>query len=303
MRRGDAGQAEGRLRAGPRQRGPGARIAGRRWSRGALQHLDPLGQGSRSARPAAARRRIRLRARPGDAARHLAASGDVRARPASPSPCSAPAWCWPTRAGCSSNTIRGSPASRPRRSCSRRRASWRASARSASSTTPASCSPPAPVPTPSSHRRWPPSPAPWASGSAPTGWATRIAKAGSSGPFAYVETNFLAGRSFADFDDLNRQALAWCRDVANRKPKQALGMSPEAAYRHRAAAPRAAARRAAAGLRVARTRRRSARLCLGRHQSLFRPRALRRQVGRRLPSCRPRSMSAARTPRSPSTAG
>jgi transposase len=49
-------------------------------------------------------------------------------------------------------------------------------------------------------------------------------------PFAYVETNFLAGRGFTDFDDLNRQALAWCRNVANHKPKQALGMSPEAAY-------------------------------------------------------------------------
>ncbi|MBV8397501.1 MAG: IS21 family transposase, partial [Acetobacteraceae bacterium] len=49
-------------------------------------------------------------------------------------------------------------------------------------------------------------------------------------PFAYVETNFLAGRDFADFDDLNRQAVDWCRNVANRKPKQALGMSPDAAY-------------------------------------------------------------------------
>jgi hypothetical protein len=49
-------------------------------------------------------------------------------------------------------------------------------------------------------------------------------------PFAYVENNFLAGRSFADFDDLNRQAADWCRNVANRKPKQALGMSPDAAY-------------------------------------------------------------------------
>ena len=49
-------------------------------------------------------------------------------------------------------------------------------------------------------------------------------------PFAYVETNFLTGRSFDDFDDLNRQALDWCRNVANHKPKQALGMSPEAAY-------------------------------------------------------------------------
>jgi transposase len=49
-------------------------------------------------------------------------------------------------------------------------------------------------------------------------------------PFAYVETNFLAGRGFDDFDDLNRQALDWCRNVANHKPKQALGMSPEAAW-------------------------------------------------------------------------
>ncbi|HEY3848139.1 MAG TPA: hypothetical protein VGL95_13615, partial [Acetobacteraceae bacterium] len=49
-------------------------------------------------------------------------------------------------------------------------------------------------------------------------------------PFAYVENNFLAGRSFADFDDLNRQAVDWCRNVANRKPKRALSMSPDAAY-------------------------------------------------------------------------
>ncbi len=49
-------------------------------------------------------------------------------------------------------------------------------------------------------------------------------------PFAYIENNFLAARSFEDFDDLNCQAVAWCRDVANHKPKQALGMSPEAAY-------------------------------------------------------------------------
>src|SRR5271156_1452498 len=49
-------------------------------------------------------------------------------------------------------------------------------------------------------------------------------------PFAYVEMNFLAGRGFTDFDDLNRQAVDWCRNVANHKPKQALGMSPDAAY-------------------------------------------------------------------------
>jgi hypothetical protein len=49
-------------------------------------------------------------------------------------------------------------------------------------------------------------------------------------PFAYVEGNFLPARSFDDFADLNRQALAWCRDVANQKQKRVLGMSPEAAY-------------------------------------------------------------------------
>ena len=49
-------------------------------------------------------------------------------------------------------------------------------------------------------------------------------------PFAYIEHNFLPGRQFHDFADLNHQALAWCREVANHKPKRVLGMSPEAAY-------------------------------------------------------------------------
>jgi hypothetical protein len=49
-------------------------------------------------------------------------------------------------------------------------------------------------------------------------------------PFSYVEGNFLAGREFRDYDDLNRRALDWCRDVANARPKRSLGMSPEAAY-------------------------------------------------------------------------
>jgi transposase len=48
--------------------------------------------------------------------------------------------------------------------------------------------------------------------------------------FAYIENNFLPGRTFDDFEDLNHQALTWCRDVANQKTKRALGMSPEAAY-------------------------------------------------------------------------
>jgi len=49
-------------------------------------------------------------------------------------------------------------------------------------------------------------------------------------PFAYVEGNFLAGRTFADWADLNAQALTWCRTVTNAKPKRVLGMSPQAAY-------------------------------------------------------------------------
>jgi len=49
-------------------------------------------------------------------------------------------------------------------------------------------------------------------------------------PFYYVERNFLPGRRFSSWDDLNQQARAWCEQIANQKPKRALGMSPEAAY-------------------------------------------------------------------------
>jgi len=49
-------------------------------------------------------------------------------------------------------------------------------------------------------------------------------------PFSYAENNFLAGRTFADWADLNAQARAWCEGVANAKPKRVLGMSPQAAY-------------------------------------------------------------------------
>jgi len=48
--------------------------------------------------------------------------------------------------------------------------------------------------------------------------------------FHYVEHNFLAGRSFSDWNDLNQQARSWCEQVANTKVKRSLGMSPEAAY-------------------------------------------------------------------------
>jgi len=49
-------------------------------------------------------------------------------------------------------------------------------------------------------------------------------------PFFYVQTNFLPGRSFADLEDVNAQALRWCIEVTNAKPKRSLGQSPEAAY-------------------------------------------------------------------------
>jgi transposase len=48
--------------------------------------------------------------------------------------------------------------------------------------------------------------------------------------FSYIERNFLAGRTFTDWQDLNSQARAWCINVANSKIKRSLGMSPEAAY-------------------------------------------------------------------------
>jgi len=48
--------------------------------------------------------------------------------------------------------------------------------------------------------------------------------------FSYVEHNFLAGRTFTDWQDLNEQAKRWCVEVANQKVKRSLGMSPEGAY-------------------------------------------------------------------------
>jgi hypothetical protein len=49
-------------------------------------------------------------------------------------------------------------------------------------------------------------------------------------PYSWIEKNFLPARRFSDFEDLNRQLIAWCRELANQKPKRVLGMSPEAAY-------------------------------------------------------------------------
>jgi hypothetical protein len=49
-------------------------------------------------------------------------------------------------------------------------------------------------------------------------------------PFYFVEKNFLPGRRFSDWADLNAQARGWCEHTANQKPKRSLGMSPQAAY-------------------------------------------------------------------------
>jgi hypothetical protein len=48
--------------------------------------------------------------------------------------------------------------------------------------------------------------------------------------FSYVEGNFLAGRSFESFADLNRQAEDWCRNRANKRRHRELGMKPIEAY-------------------------------------------------------------------------
>src|SRR5438552_8227521 len=46
-----------------------------------------------------------------------------------------------------------------------------------------------------------------------------------------MQTNLQPGRTFADLYDLNTQALRWCVEVANAKPKRDLGQSAEDAYR------------------------------------------------------------------------
>ncbi len=49
-------------------------------------------------------------------------------------------------------------------------------------------------------------------------------------PFGYISGNFLAGRDFQDWSDLNTQAQTWCESVANAKTKRSLGMSPDQAF-------------------------------------------------------------------------
>lgn len=49
-------------------------------------------------------------------------------------------------------------------------------------------------------------------------------------PFHYIEHNFIPGRTFSSWQDLNQQAEDWCRQVSNPKYKRSLKMSPDAAY-------------------------------------------------------------------------
>lgn len=39
-------------------------------------------------------------------------------------------------------------------------------------------------------------------------------KAGVESGFRYIEVNFIPGREFSSFEDLNRQALKWCKDIS-----------------------------------------------------------------------------------------
>jgi len=49
-------------------------------------------------------------------------------------------------------------------------------------------------------------------------------------PFYFVETNFIPGRTFTSWRDLNVQAEQWCREKSNKKVKRSLGMRPDEAY-------------------------------------------------------------------------
>jgi transposase len=49
-------------------------------------------------------------------------------------------------------------------------------------------------------------------------------------PFHFVENNFLPGRTFVNWHDLNRQAIDWCRNTSDKTFKRALGMIPDEAY-------------------------------------------------------------------------
>ena len=49
-------------------------------------------------------------------------------------------------------------------------------------------------------------------------------------PFFWIEKNFLAGREFIDWDDINNQSTEWCTNYANQKIKKVLGKNPETIF-------------------------------------------------------------------------
>lgn len=55
-------------------------------------------------------------------------------------------------------------------------------------------------------------------------------KARIENPFNFIERNFLAGREFNDWDDLNHQSGEWCTTYANQKVKRVLGKNPETVF-------------------------------------------------------------------------
>lgn len=57
-------------------------------------------------------------------------------------------------------------------------------------------------------------------------------KAGEERSFWTVETNFLPGRTFADLEDLNRQALTWATERMEHRPQTKLALIPAKAFEH-----------------------------------------------------------------------
>lgn len=49
-------------------------------------------------------------------------------------------------------------------------------------------------------------------------------------PFDYIESNFLAGREFKDWNDLNQESENWCTSYANQKVKRVLKTSPNVVF-------------------------------------------------------------------------
>jgi hypothetical protein len=57
-------------------------------------------------------------------------------------------------------------------------------------------------------------------------------KAGEERSFWVVETNFLPGRTFANLEDLNRQAFEWSTARLDNKPQGKAGLIPAQAFEH-----------------------------------------------------------------------